>query len=150
MEGKGGRKSRRRRGDRADGDDGTDNQQEEELYLKQQQDKLNDEKRAILHRKNLNGNSKIDLPTNQSLSFDIESERETLLQQLEEEKNAIQREQEQRREMQHKIQQMESKLITGGKDIVTHTTEQEQILRQKRWVFCQNSFWKRVAFFLAV
>lgn len=150
MESKGGRKSRRRRGDRADGDDGTDNQQEEELYLKQQQDKLNDEKRAILHRKNLNGNSKIDLPTNQSLSFDIESERETLLQQLEEEKNAIQHEQEQRREMQHKIQQMESKLITGGKDIVTHTTEQEQILRQKRWVFCQNSFWKRVAFFLAV
>lgn len=150
MESKGGRKSRRRRGDRADGDDGTDNQQEEELYLKQQQDKLNDEKRAILHRKNLNGNSKIDLPTNQSLSFDIESERETLLQQLEEEKNAIQREQEQRREMQHKIQQMESKLITGGKDIVTHTTEQEQILRQKRWVFFQSSFWERVTFFLAV
>ena len=138
MEGKGGRKSRRRRGDRNDTDDDTDGQQDEELYLKEQQDKLNDEKRAILHRKNLNGNSKIDLQTNKSLSFDIESERETLLQQLEDEKNAVQREQEQRREMQHKIQQMESKLITGGKDIVTHTTEQEQILRQKRLVFLRN------------
>ena len=138
MEGKGGRKSRRRRGDRKDADDDTDGQQDEELYLKEQQDKLNDEKRAILHRKNLNGNSKIDLQINKSLSFDIESERETLLKQLEDEKSAIQREQEQRREMQHKIQQMESKLITGGKDIVTHTTEQEQILRQKRLVFLRN------------
>jgi len=34
--------------------------------------------------------------------------------------------------MQHKIQEMQSKLITGGKDIVTHTSEQEQALRQKR------------------
>ena len=32
-----------------------DDQQDEELYLKEQQDKLNDEKRAILHKKNLNG-----------------------------------------------------------------------------------------------
>ncbi len=65
----------------------------------------------------------------------LESEREAMLQQLEEQKKEIDREQEERREMQHKIQQMQSKLITGGKDIVTHTSEQEQILRQKRFVF---------------
>jgi hypothetical protein len=28
--------------------------------------------------------------------------------------------------MQHKIQEMESKLIIAGKDIVTHTSKQEQ------------------------
>ncbi len=65
----------------------------------------------------------------------LESEREAMLQQLEEQKKEIDREQEERHEMQHKIQQMQSKLITGGKDIVTHTSEQEQILRQKRFVY---------------
>jgi kinesin family protein 3/17 len=57
-----------------------------------------------------------------------------MLRQLEEQQQAIAREQEGRREMHHKIQQMESKLITGGKDIVTHTSEQEEVLRQKRFV----------------
>jgi hypothetical protein len=53
--GKGGRKSRRRGNqEEAEGDDG-DDQKDEELYLKEQQDKLNEEKRAILHRKNING-----------------------------------------------------------------------------------------------
>ncbi|CAF1443416.1 unnamed protein product [Adineta ricciae] len=32
--------------------------------------------------------------------------------------------------------QMKSKLIIGGKDIVTHTSEQEETLRQKRFVIC--------------
>jgi kinesin family protein 3/17 len=57
-----------------------------------------------------------------------------MLRQLEEQKHEIEREQEERRKMQHKIQEMQSKLITGGKDIITHTSEQEQILRQKRLV----------------
>ena len=134
LEGTGGRKSRRHR--RRDGNltDGDDDQQDEEFYLKEQEDKLNDEKRAILQKKNLNGNETVHFLKNTFLSFHTESERETLLQELAEQQNAIQREQEQRREMQHKIQQMESKLITGGKDIVTHTAEQEQILRQKQLV----------------
>ena len=55
-----------------------------------------------------------------------------MLRELEDQKQEIEREQEQRREMVFKIQQMESKLITGGKDIITHTSEQEQVLRQKR------------------
>ena len=63
-----------------------------------------------------------------------EAERETMLKELEDQKKAIEHQQEQRRELQHKIQQMESKLITGGKDIVVHTSEQEEILREKRWV----------------
>lgn len=58
LDGKGSRKSRRRKNR-----DGTDNDdmdeesrpEDEELYLQQQQDKLNEEKRLILQRKNLNG-----------------------------------------------------------------------------------------------
>jgi hypothetical protein len=57
-----------------------------------------------------------------------------MLKQLDEQKKEIEREQEERRNMQHKIQEMQSKLITGGKDIVTHTSEQEQSLRQKKFV----------------
>ncbi|UJR36499.1 hypothetical protein I4U23_029220 [Adineta vaga] len=115
--GKSGRKSRRRgnRDGNENDDDGDGDQNDEELFLKEQQDKLNEEKRTILHKKNIN-----------------ENERESLLRELEDQKQAIERQQEERREMQHKIQQMESKLITGGKDIVTHTSEQEEILRQKR------------------
>ena len=63
-----------------------------------------------------------------------------MLNQLEEQKRAIEREQEERHAMHHKIQEMESKLITGGKDIVTHTSEQEQILRQKRFVRIFNFY----------
>lgn len=59
--GKGGRKSGRRRRQNADGtevDDGVDDgdQADEELFLKEQQDKLNEEKRTIMHKKNINGN----------------------------------------------------------------------------------------------
>ena len=53
---------------------------------------------------------------------------------LEEQQQQIERQQAERREMLVKIQQMESKLISGGKDIVTHTAEQEQILREKKFV----------------
>ncbi|CAF2222880.1 unnamed protein product [Rotaria magnacalcarata] len=114
--GKGGRKSRRHknRDGTEVGDDASD-QDDEELFLKEQQDKLNEEKRTIMHKKNIN-----------------ETEREALLRQLEEQKKAIEHEQDDRRKMQHKILEMESKLITGGKDIITHTSEQEQTLRQKR------------------
>jgi kinesin family protein 3/17 len=55
--GKGGRRTRRRRNE-----DGTEvfedeggEQEDEELFLKEQQDKLNEEKRAIQQKKNING-----------------------------------------------------------------------------------------------
>jgi hypothetical protein len=53
--GKGGGRSRRRRN--ADGTEVDDegDQDDEELYLKEQQDKLNEEKRSIQQKKNLNG-----------------------------------------------------------------------------------------------
>ena len=132
--GKGGRRSRRRRnadGTEVDGDD-EGNQDDEEMYLKEQQDKLNEEKRTIQQKKNLNGL----FHRNDSYSIErifLDKERQTMLHELEEQKHEIEREQEERRKMQHKIQEMESKLIKGGKDIVTHTSEQEQILRQKRY-----------------
>ncbi len=74
------------------------------------------------------------------------TEREAMLQQLEEQKHAIEREQEERRKTQHKIQEMQSKLIKGGKDIFTHTSEQEEILRQKRLVFDSIEFLSSICF----
>jgi kinesin family protein 3/17 len=55
--GKGGRKSRRRRNaDGTEADDGEEEDQgDEELFLKEQQDKLNEEKRTIMQKKNING-----------------------------------------------------------------------------------------------
>ncbi|CAF4295397.1 unnamed protein product [Rotaria socialis] len=111
---KGSRRSRNKDGASNDGGN-EDDHNDEELYLKEQQDRLNEEKRSICQKKNLN-----------------ETERDNMLRELEKKQQEIQREQDERREMQNKIQQMESKLITGGKDIITHTSEQEESLRQKR------------------
>lgn len=69
-----------------------------------------------------------------NLSSFAETEREALLHKLEEQQQQIERQQAERREMSMKIQQMESKLISGGKDIVAHTAEQEETLRQKKFV----------------
>ncbi|CAF2958668.1 unnamed protein product [Rotaria sp. Silwood2] len=128
-----GKRSRRHRNhDGADNDENNDSDQnDEELYLKERQDKLNEEKRSIIQKKNLNGKLNFSFIFNKE-KFYLETEREGMLRQLEDKQKEIQREQDERREMQNKIQQMESKLITGGKDIVTHTTEQEEVLRQKR------------------
>ena len=122
-----------------EGEEGGD-QADEELFLKEQQDKLNEDKRAIMHKKNINGR-KSDFRRERKTRLDrLETERETMLRELEEQKTEIEREQEERRKMQHKIQEMQSKLITGGKDIVTHTSEQEQALRQKRSVRRESLF----------
>ncbi len=60
LEGKGksGRKSRRHRnqdGIEIEDDDENGDQDDEELYLKEQKDKLNEEKRTIMQKKNMNG-----------------------------------------------------------------------------------------------
>ena len=141
--GKGGRKSGRRRRQNADGtevDEGEDggDQADEELFLKEQQDKLNEDKRAIMHKKNINGRETDFLRERKIRLHRLETERQTMLRELDEQKQEIEREQEERQKMQHKIQEMQSKLITGGKDIVTHTSEQEQALRQKRSVRREN------------
>jgi len=57
----GGRKSRRHRnqdGTEGGDDDEEGDQEDEELFLKEQQDKLNEEKRAIMHKKNINENER--------------------------------------------------------------------------------------------
>lgn len=66
-----GRSGRRRRRDGTGNDDEEDGEgdaEDEELFLKEQQDKLNEEKRDIMHRKNLNGKEKnVDLSLSSSL-----------------------------------------------------------------------------------
>lgn len=55
-----------------------------------------------------------------------------MLKEINEKEQEIAREQHQRSQMQLKIKEMESKLITGGKDILIYTDEQEQQLKHKR------------------
>lgn len=62
--GKRGRRSRRERGENGEelgDDDGEGDPKDEELYMQEQRDKLNEEKRAITQKKNINGTR--DLPS---------------------------------------------------------------------------------------
>ena len=69
--GKGNRKSRRRTN--RDGTENTENEpddgRDEELFLKEQQDQLNEEKRTIMHRKNMDGRSPLFDLTQSSLAI---------------------------------------------------------------------------------
>ena len=55
--GKGGRKGRRRKNQDGTDNDGNEDgdEKDEELFLREQQDQLDEERRTILHKKNLNG-----------------------------------------------------------------------------------------------
>ncbi|CAF1237102.1 unnamed protein product, partial [Didymodactylos carnosus] len=96
-------------------DDENDDVDDEEIFIREQKEKLEVEKQRIINDKNM-----------------IESKRSKMLEQLQEHQQEIEYEQEERKRMQAKIQEMESKLLTGGKDIIEHTSEQERMLEQKR------------------
>ncbi|CAL1529612.1 unnamed protein product [Lymnaea stagnalis] len=129
LEGKGGGKKKKKRRSRRirdgqvvegdeDGEDDEDestNEDEADMYMREQQAKLDQEKEAILG--------------NQSL---IAEEKEKLLNELTEKENRLQQEKEQRDVLATKIKAMESKLLVGGKTIVDHTNEQQRALEQRR------------------
>ncbi|XP_063064898.1 kinesin-like protein KIF3B [Engraulis encrasicolus] len=129
------KKRRRRRGGEAgdDGgteddeddedDDGEDEDGEEESgpqgdkpdYWREQQEKLEKEKKAILEDHSL-----------------VADEKKRLLKQKERKMDDLSREKEASELLGAKIKAMESKLLVGGKNIVDHTNEQQRILEQKR------------------
>ncbi|CAI5778566.1 kinesin-like protein KIF3B [Podarcis muralis] len=84
-------------------------------YWKEQQEKLEIEKRAILEDHSLVAEDKMRLL----------KEKEKKMEDLKREKEAAER-------LGAKIKAMESKLLVGGKNIVDHTNEQQKILEQKR------------------
>ncbi|KAM5135379.1 kinesin-like protein KIF3B [Mantella aurantiaca] len=120
---------RRRRGRRRPGVDGSgddDDEEEEEAfdgeedgddkdYWREQQEKLETEKMAIVEDHSL-----------------VADEKQKLLKEKEKKMDDLRREKEAMEMLSAKVKAMESKLLVGGKNIVDHTNEQQKILEQKR------------------
>ncbi len=116
------KKNRRRKGGE-DGDEGgeeneeEDNQEDIENYMKQEQEKLDSEKKKIVNDQSL-----------------IAEEKTELLHNLQEKENLLNKETEAKLELANKIKAMESKLLTGGKNIIDYTDEQKKAIEDKKYV----------------
>ncbi|CAH2303053.1 kinesin KIF3B [Pelobates cultripes] len=116
---------RRRRGKRRgdlggeDDEDGDSFEGEEEVddkdYFREQQERLESEKKAIVEDHSLVAEEKLKLL----------KEKERKMEDLKKEREAMEM-------LSSKVKAMESKLLVGGKNIVDHTNEQQKILEQKR------------------
>ncbi|XP_042318310.1 kinesin-like protein KIF3B [Sceloporus undulatus] len=98
-----------------DGEDGEEERGNKDDYWKEQQERLEVEKRAILEDHSL-----------------VAEEKMRLLKEKEKKMEDLKREKEAAEKLGAKIKAMESKLLVGGKNIVDHTNEQQKILEQKR------------------
>lgn len=118
---------RRRRGRRRPGVDGAADDEEDgdsyegeedgddKDYWREQQEKLETEKKAIVEDHSL-----------------VAEEKQKLLKEKEKKMDDLRREKEAMEMLTSKVKAMESKLLVGGKNIVDHTNEQQKILEQKR------------------
>ncbi|XP_048464317.1 kinesin-like protein KIF3B [Rhincodon typus] len=117
------KKNRRRQGgegeDELEDDDGDGEEDEgiknEPEYWREQQEKLEREKKAIMDDHSL-----------------VAEEKQKLLREKEKKMGDVQREREASETLATKIKAMESKLLVGGKNIVDHTNEQQKMLEQRR------------------
>ncbi|XP_071506252.1 kinesin-II 95 kDa subunit-like, partial [Diadema antillarum] len=87
---------------------------EEEMY-KEAQQKLEQEKQAILANQNM-----------------IAEEKQRLVAEVQSRQEEVKKQQQQRDILDSKIRAMESKLLVGGKSIMDHTNEQEKRLEEQR------------------
>ncbi|KFV68363.1 Kinesin-like KIF3B [Dryobates pubescens] len=113
------RKRRERRRDGGEEEEDTEEGEEEgddkDDYWREQQEKLEIEKRAIVEDHSL-----------------VAEEKMRLLKEKEKKMEDLRRGKEATETLSAKIKAMESKLLVGGKNIVDHTNEQQKILEQKR------------------
>ncbi|XP_048406209.1 kinesin-like protein KIF3B [Stegostoma tigrinum] len=117
------KKNRKRQGgegeDEIEDDDGDGEEDEgiknEPEYWREQQEKLEREKKAIMDDHSL-----------------VAEEKQKLLREKEKKMGDVQREREASETLATKIKAMESKLLVGGKNIVDHTNEQQKMLEQRR------------------
>ncbi|XP_036101023.1 kinesin-like protein KIF3B isoform X2 [Molossus molossus] len=98
-----------------EGEEGEEEGDDKDDYWREQQEKLEIEKRAIVEDHSLVAEEKMKLL----------KEKEKKMEDLRREKDAAEM-------LGAKIKAMESKLLVGGKNIVDHTNEQQKILEQKR------------------
>ncbi|RVE70293.1 hypothetical protein OJAV_G00062520 [Oryzias javanicus] len=115
------RKQRRRAGEGNDGEDleegetEDDDEEDKGEYWKEQQEKLERERRAIMEDHSLVAEDKV-----------------RLLKEKEKRMEDLRREKEAGEMLAAKVKDMESKLLVGGKNIVDHTNEQQRMLEHKR------------------
>ncbi|NWR78784.1 KIF3B protein, partial [Centropus unirufus] len=111
------RRERRRDGgeEEEDTEEGEDDGEDKDDYWREQQEKLEIEKKAIVEDHSL-----------------VAEEKMRLLKEKEKKMEDLRREREATEMLSAKIKAMESKLLVGGKNIVDHTNEQQKILEQKR------------------
>nr|DBA21953.1 TPA: hypothetical protein GDO54_013059 [Pyxicephalus adspersus] len=116
------RRGRRRPGVDGAGDDDEDGDSfegeedgDDKDYWREQQEKLETEKRAIIEDHSL-----------------VADEKQKLVREKEKKMDDLRREKEAMEMLTAKVKAMESKLLVGGKNIVDHTNEQQKILEQKR------------------
>ncbi|KAM9343069.1 kinesin-like protein KIF3B [Pholidichthys leucotaenia] len=115
------RRHRRRAGEGSDGEDLEDGETEDEDeddrgdYWREQQEKLERERKAIMEDHSL-----------------VAEEKARLLKEKEWKMEDLRREKEAGEMLAAKVKAMESKLLVGGKNIVDHTNEQQRMLELKR------------------
>ncbi|XP_072553013.1 kinesin-like protein KIF3B [Salminus brasiliensis] len=96
-------------------EDGVDGDKNITDYWREQQEKLEKERKAIMEDHSL-----------------VAEEKQRLLREKERKMDDLRREKEASEMLSAKVKAMESKLLVGGKNIVDHTNEQQRILELKR------------------
>ncbi|XP_062419058.1 kinesin-like protein KIF3B [Pungitius pungitius] len=117
------KKRRGRRRDGSDGEDLEDGETEEDnedgddkgVYWREQQEKLERERKAIMEDHSL-----------------VAEEKVLLLKEKEKKMEDLKKEREAGEMLSAKVKAMESKLLVGGKNIVDHTNEQQKMLELRR------------------
>ncbi|KAI6218650.1 Kinesin-like protein [Aphelenchoides fujianensis] len=109
-------RKRRRRPQTASGPNGEEiiNQDDPELAIREQQRKLDAEREELLKNNEI-----------------ISEEKQRMLAALEERAEQLAQEREAKSSIEAKIQAMESKLLTGGTNLVDQTREQQELLKQR-------------------
>jgi hypothetical protein len=122
--GGGGSKKVKRSGNRRQGGGGgemddngeyDDDPEAVEAFMKSEKERLEQEKALIMNNHNL-----------------IAEEKNRLLQDLKDKEKDIAKEQDAKMQLINKLKTMESKLLTGGKNIIDHTNEQERRIQDQR------------------
>jgi hypothetical protein len=115
--GGGGKKRKGKKGRREYNEDGEliEYDDEPDDVLEREQKKLDEERQHIMNDKSL-----------------IAEEKTKLLGEMKAKEKELMKERENQQELESKLKAMESKLLTGGKNIIDHTNEQERRIEEKR------------------
>jgi len=123
---KGGKKKKRRKEKGENEGDGGDSEEEDEgeedKFAAQQKARLEEEKNKIKNDESI-----------------IAEERKKMLEKIEEKEKEMKKADEQKKKLESKLKAMESKLLSGGKNILDHTNEQHRELEQRRKLISEQN-----------